>query len=185
MPKNFLKRYMPKEHDIRNHKHMRFFGKLLHDPNIWHLNRRSVSGAFSVGLFMAMVPVPFQMALAAAAAIPLRVNLPISVGLVWITNPLTIPAIFYFAYKVGATIMSTSVTLPEDVDFSWEWLTSGLSEIWAPFLLGCFVLGVTLAILGNLFIRFIWRLHLLKYLERRKLRKKAKAKAKANKKPKS
>ena len=98
MPKRFLKRYMPKEHDIRNHKHMRYFGKLLHDPNIWHLNRRSVAGAFSVGLFMAMVPVPFQMILAAAAAIPCRVNLPISVGLVWITNPLTMPAIFYFCY---------------------------------------------------------------------------------------
>ncbi len=176
MPKNFLKRYMPKEHDIRSHKHMRFFGKLLHDPNIWHLNRRSVSGAFSVGLFIAMVPVPFQMALAAAAAIPLRVNLPISVGLVWITNPLTIPFIFYSAYKVGASILSTSITLPDNVDFSWEWLTSGLGDIWAPLLLGCFIIGLALSLLGNLFIRLLWRFHLLKYIARRKLRRKNKSK---------
>ena len=174
MPKRFLRRYMPKEHDIRNHKHMRFFGTLLHDPNIWHLNRRSVAGAFSVGLFIAMVPVPFQMILAAAAAIPCRVNLPISVGLVWITNPLTMPAIFYFAYKIGAWLTSTKIELPENSDFSWEWIGSSLGEIWFPFLLGCFTLGLVLAILGNLIIRFFWRLHLLKYLERRRLRKKLK-----------
>lgn len=174
MPKRFLKRYMPKDEDIRNHKHMRFFGKLLHDPNIWHLNRRSVAGAFSVGLFMAMVPVPFQMVLAAAAAIPCRVNLPISVGLVWITNPLTMPAIFYAAYKVGAWLTGTTMNLPEDSDFSWEWLTGSLGEIWVPFLLGCFVLGVTLAVLGNLIIRLFWRLHLLKYIERRRVRKQQK-----------
>ena len=174
MPKRFLKRYMPKDHDIRNHKHMRFFGKLLHDPNIWHLNRRSVSGAFSIGLFMAMVPVPFQMVLAAAAAIPCRVNLPISVGLVWITNPLTMPAIFYAAYKVGEWVLPNAVVLPENTEFSWEWVSSSLGEIWAPFLLGCFILGVTLAILGNLTIRLFWRIHLLKYLEKRRLRKKKK-----------
>ena len=172
MPKRFLKRYMPKDHEIRNHKHMRFFGKLLHDPNIWHLNRRSVAGAFSIGLFMAMVPVPFQMVLAAAAAIPCRVNLPISVGLVWITNPLTMPAIFYAAYKVGDWMLPSAIVLPENTEFSWEWISNSLGEIWAPFLLGCFILGVTLAILGNVIIRLFWRIHLLKYLEKRRLRKK-------------
>jgi len=55
----------------------------------------------AVGLFCAFVPLPIQMLLAAAAAIIFRVNLPISVGLVWITNPVTIPPMFYFCYKVG------------------------------------------------------------------------------------
>jgi uncharacterized protein len=47
---------------------------------------------------MMYMPPIGQMFMAAAAAIVLRVNLPISVALVWITNPLTIPPMFYFAY---------------------------------------------------------------------------------------
>jgi hypothetical protein len=158
MPKRIIKRFMPDPHTIRDHKHLRFLGTLLHDPNILHLNRRSVSGAFSVGLLMAFVPVPFQMVLAAIGAIVARVNLPISVALVWVTNPFTMPPIFYFAYKVGTWILQTPV---EKIEFvlSTEWLLHELHEIWQPFLLGCFVCGVTFAVLGNAAIRLFWRLH--------------------------
>jgi len=149
---------MPDQQTIRNHKRLQFLGTLLHDPNIFHLNRRSVSGAFSVGLFMAFVPVPLQMVLAAIGAIALRVNLPISVALVWITNPLTIPPLYYFAYKVGTWILQTPVR-----DFQFElsthWIMGELGVIWQPFLLGCFVSGLGLALLGNLSIRLFWRLY--------------------------
>ncbi len=158
MPKRIIKRFMPDPHTIRDHKHLRFLGTLLHDPNILHLNRRSVSGAFSVGILMAFVPVPFQMVLAAIGAIVARVNLPISVALVWVTNPLTMPPIFYFAYKVGAWILHTPA---RDIEFvlSTEWLVHELGEVWQPFLLGCFVSGVFFAVLGNVAIRLFWRLH--------------------------
>jgi len=149
---------MPNPQTIRNHKHLQFLGTLLHDPNIFHLNRRSVSGAFSVGLFMAFVPVPLQMIFAAIGAIVLRVNLPISVALVWITNPLTIPPIYYFTYKVGTWILQTPV---RDIQFelSTHWLMGELGAIWQPLLLGCFVTGAVFALLGNLSIRLFWRLY--------------------------
>ena len=106
MPKKLIKKYMPDHETIRNHPHLnKIFGTLLHDPNLLHLNRRSVSMAFAVGLFMAFVPVPFQMVLAAAAAIIIRCNLPISVGLVWVSNPFTMPPLFYFCYLVGTWIL--------------------------------------------------------------------------------
>jgi len=78
MPKKFIKRYLPDHEKIRNHKSLnKIFGTLLHDPNLLHLNRRSVSGAMAVGLFLAFVPLPIQMGLAAGIAILIRVNLPI------------------------------------------------------------------------------------------------------------
>ena len=112
---------MPDHEKLRAHPHLnKIFGKLLHDPNLLHLNRRSVSGAFFVGLFMAFVPLPTQMIFAAGVAIWLRVNLPISVGLVWITNPITIPPMFYFAYKVGAWILNEPV-MEWQFELSWDW----------------------------------------------------------------
>ncbi len=155
MARRFLKRYLPDHKTIREHKYLRCFGTLLHAPNLWHLNRRSVPRAFSIGLFMAWVPVPFQMVLAAGAAILLQANLPISVCLVWITNPATMPVLFYFAYKVGGWILDEPVR-PLEFQLTFEWLGTQLHQIWQPFLLGCLVLGIVSAILGNILIRLFW-----------------------------
>lgn len=173
MPKRFIKRFMPDPKKIRDHRHLQFLGILLHDPNILHLNRRSVSGAFSVGLFMAFVPVPFQMILAAIGAIVLRVNLPISVALVWISNPLTMPPIFYGTYKLGAWILQTPM---QNVEFvlSMDWMMHKLGEIWQPFLLGCFVSGVFFAVLGNMSIRLFWRLQIGRSWQRRREKRRIK-----------
>ncbi len=170
MPKRIFKRFTPDRETIKNHKHLRMFGTLLHDPNIWHMNRRSVSGAFAVGLFWAFVPMPFQMVGAAATAIATRVNLPISVALVWITNPITIPPIFYFTYLVGTWILDMP---PQQHQFelSVEWMTTSLGDIWQPLLLGSFLCGVIAAILGYLIIRGFWRWHVVASMRRRKERK--------------
>jgi len=167
MPKKFLKRYMPDNDTIRNHKHLKVFGTLLHSPNLWHLNRRSVAGAFANGLFMAFIPVPFQMILAAAGAIIFRVNLPLSIALVWITNPVTMPPMFYGTYKLGAWLMNTP---HKDFNFelSMDWLMNGLGAIWQPFLLGCLVAGTIASVLGYIGIRLIWRWRIVKEWNQRK-----------------
>ncbi|MFP3345629.1 DUF2062 domain-containing protein, partial [Halomonas sp. SIMBA_159] len=66
-------------------------------------------GAFAVGLFFAWMPIPFQMVASAAVAIPMRVNLPLSVSLVWLTNPLTMPVLFYLSYLVGCVVLRTPI----------------------------------------------------------------------------
>lgn len=171
MPKRIIKRYLPDPHKIRSHKHLRFFGDLLHDPNLWHLNRRSVAGAFSVGLFSAFVPVPFQMILGAAGAILWRVNLPLSVGLVWLTNPVTMPPVFFFCYKLGTWILGERPHEGVTFALSYEWIMGELSTIWQPFLLGCLLMGTISAVLGNIAMRLLWRLHVARYLQKRRARR--------------
>ena len=167
MSKRYFKHLIPDHHKIREHKHLRFLGPVLHDPNLLHINKRSVSGAVSLGLFLAFVPVPFQMLLAAISSILVRVNLPISVGMVWVSNPLTMPPMFYFAYKVGSWIMGVP---PMDIDFelSFQWLGQSLSEIWEPFLLGCFIVGSVSAVLGGLGVRALWRMKVQQLWNHRK-----------------
>ncbi len=173
MPKKLFKRWMPDPKSLKSHKHLQLFGKLIHDPNLWHLNRYSVATAFSVGIFCAFVPIPFQMVLAAAVAILFRANFPISVTLVWITNPLTMPPIFYFAFRVGAAILNRE---PKGFNFelSFEWISQSFKTIGPPFFLGCFVCGTLIAILGNIIIRLAWRYSVSKNWNERRLKRKQK-----------
>jgi len=161
MRKILNKRLIPYSRSIRrDHNLRRFFGRLMHSPNLWHLNRHSVAWGVSIGLFMAFVPVPFQMLLAVAAAIALNANLPVSVVVVWVSNPVTVAPLFYSAYKVGALLLGTQ---PKSIRFeiSLDWLMNRLVDIWEPFLLGCFVLAVISALLGHIAVKVIWRIHVV------------------------
>jgi len=166
MPKKTIKRLMPDHHTIKNHKHLQIFGDLLHNANLWHLNRRSVSKAFAVGLFFAFIPVPFQMILAAGIAIIVHANLPLSVALVWITNPLTMPAIFYFCYLVGTWIVG-SPTKEFVFEASWQWVSNSLSTVGPSFLLGCGVLASVFAFIGYFGIQALWRYSVRKEWDKR------------------
>lgn len=170
--KRILARFRPPEGD---HRLRKLFGELLHNPDLWHLNRYSVAWGVSVGLFIAFVPVPFQMPLAAAAAIVIGCNLPISLSLVWVSNPITIPPLFYAAYKTGAWILGQA---PHNVEFelSREWLLNELGAIWEPFLLGCLVLGIAFAIIGHIAVRIIWRIHVMSSWRERRRRREARTK---------
>ena len=170
MVRDHLRRWLPHKSRFREHKRLRLLGNLLHDPNLWHLNRRSVSGAAFVGLFLAWVPLPVQMLLAAIVALWLRVNLPVAVVLVWITNPITIPPMSYLAYKLGAWLLGRP---PQEmqVQLSLEWISEQLGYIWAPMLLGSLLIGLVSAALGFIAIRLLWRLHVIRSWQERKRRR--------------
>lgn len=156
MPRRLFKRYMPSPDSIKGNKSLRFLGTLIHDPNLWHLNRHSVARAMAVGLFWAMIPMPMQMLAAAAVAIPLRANLPISIGLVWLTNPITMPPVFYCNYRLGAWLSDTpTMRMPEHLTL--EWMTAELTHLWKPLYLGSLVAGVILAVLGYCLTMLYWR----------------------------
>jgi len=165
--KHLMRRMSPDPQTLKDHKHFRVFGRLLHDPNLWHLNRRSAAGAFAVGLFMMYMPPFGQMLLAATAAIAFRVNLPISVALVFITNPVTIPPMFYFAYLIGAWALGQQVA-PFELEFWGEphnWLS-----IVSPLALGCLLCAIACSVLGYFSIHLLWRWHVIRHLSRRRAR---------------
>ncbi len=174
MPKQriqqLINKLIPDPDFIKQHKSLKFLGDKLHDPNLWHLNRRSVALAFGVGLFCAWIPTPTQMAIAAAGAIYFRANLPLSVGLVWITNPVTMPPLFYFAYQVGLWLMHQPSS-PDDFEFTLDSMLSGLGDIWQPFLLGCLVLGIASSAAGYFGMKYYWQHHIRKKWAERKAKR--------------
>ncbi|MGV3001482.1 DUF2062 domain-containing protein [Vibrio sp.] len=169
MPKKLIKRFMPDHETIKSQKALKIFGSVLYNPNLWSLNRRSAAGAFAVGLFIAFIPLPSQMLMASGAAILCGVNLPLSVALVWVSNPITMPFLFYFAYHVGAWLMKT----PEQAfhfELTWNFFIEQINTIGPPLLLGCFVCGVVLAILGYFGIQGLWRYSVVRSWKKRRLR---------------
>lgn len=158
MPKTALKKFLPDPEIIKNHKSLQFLGDKLHDPNFWHLSRRSISMAFAVGLFTAWMPLPGQMAIAAALAFYCRANLPVSVALVWVTNPLTMPPMFYFAYRLGLWLLERPAP-GKNFEFSLAGVMSGLGHTWEPFLLGCLILAMLCAASGYFGVTYLWRRH--------------------------
>ncbi|MBL7000797.1 MAG: DUF2062 domain-containing protein [Gammaproteobacteria bacterium] len=170
MPRKLIKKYMPDHKHVTENQLIRKLVPNLQDPGIWHINRRSISGGVAAGLFCAMMPIPFQMLLAAFVAILFRVNILIAVPTVWITNPFTMPPIFYFCYQVGVLLLGSPETSQFNFELSFAWLASELLLIWEPFLLGCFVMGTVSALLGYSLIRLLWRYHIWQSIKDRKNR---------------
>ncbi len=156
MPKKFMKRYLPTPERVRAIRSLHFLGDILHEPNLWHVNRHGVARAFLIGIFFAFIPMPFQMVAAVLFAIWFNANLPLSVILVWISNPVTMPPIFYFNYKIGALVLDRPV-LNFEFQLSWSWLSERLMDIGIPLYLGSLLVGTICACLAYLTIQYLWR----------------------------
>lgn len=159
MPRKLFRRLTPNRHRIINHPMIRPVGRYLSNPNLWHMNRRSVSGAVALGLFIAFLPIPAQMLVAAMGAILLRVNLALSVAAVWVSNPITMPPMLWVAFKIGTFFIDTNLALPDE-RLTLSWALGQLNQIWAPLLAGSVVLGTIAAIAGFATVRLLWRLNL-------------------------
>ncbi len=156
MPKKFMKRYLPTPEKVRSMHSLHFLGDILHEPNLWHINRHCVARAFLIGIWFCFIPMPFQMVAAAFCAIWFNANMPLSVALVWISNPLTMPPMFYFNYKVGAWILDRPV-MPFEFELSWSWISSRLIDIGIPLYLGSLMLATLTACIAYLAIQYLWR----------------------------
>jgi uncharacterized protein len=90
------------------------FLRLQEDP-------RKIAGGMALGVFIAFTPtIPFHMVGALALAALLRVS-PVTAFLgIQICNPLTIPAIYLAAYKVGQYLLHRGKPLVFPESFSFE-----------------------------------------------------------------
>ena len=159
--RNLFKRYIPHKKSIEDNKIMRLFAEYLHDPNIWHIHRRSSAGGAAIGIFCAFIPFPIQTLSAAFLAIYFRMNLPISILFSFFTNPITIPFIFFYGYKLGSIILMIEEQKIEYISLNnmtlFEWFNTIFLNIWEPLLVGCFILGLIASGITYFLVRLIWR----------------------------
>ena len=164
---------------MTNHRLIRLFGPVLHDPNLWNLHRRSVAGDVAVGLFTGLFPGPVQMLSAAIGAIVFRVNLPVAVFTTFYTNPFTFVPLYYVAYKIGAFLTGQNNNMPDlraelKAEGILDWfpaLFHWVVSLGKPLLIGVPILAGVLAVIGYFLVRGLWRLHVVLQWRRRARRR--------------
>ncbi len=181
MPKRSLRRFLPSPEKIADIKGLGFLRHRLQDPSLWHLNRRSASGAVFWGLWCAFLPMPFHTIPAVLAALFFRFNLPLCILLVWVNNPLTLIPIIYLSYFVGSAFLPpklTQVSAPslQDIKLIISNLFSHhttavppvhISAYLEPILLGMLITGFVLASIGYVGMNWYWRYRVMKSWRKR------------------
>ena len=170
MPRRFFRKFALNRERLRKWWFIEPFDHLLHDPDLWGIRRRSVVPAFSLGLFIAFMPIPGHPLIAALLAIPLRVNVAIATVTTFVTNPLTMGPLYYSAYWLGRALLGLEPQ-PFEFELSMSWLGNQFLHIWQPMVLGCVLLGSVAAFVGYVSLDLLWRASIADYLARRRKRK--------------
>jgi len=98
----WLRGHIPNRETIQHNRILRPFAKQLSQPNLWHLNHRSVPRGVALGLGVGVIIPVMHVVVASLLAIPARANVALAAAFTLLVNPLTIPPLYYAAYKVGA-----------------------------------------------------------------------------------
>jgi len=94
---------------------------------------------------------------------------------VWVSNPLTFPPLFYFAYRLGAWLLDMRLAT-DSAPMNLDWWINNLGNIGVPLLFGSFLCGWVAGVTGFIVVSVVWRLHVIRrWKERREKRGLAKS----------
>ncbi len=176
-PQRF-RRYLPDPHTLCQRRELRWMGPMLHQPRLWHVNRRGIALGVAIGVFFGLLIPVAQILFAVIAALILRANIPAAVGSTLVTNPITFAPVYYAAYHLGAWMLGrVEVPLAEadlgnvaaDTATGLALWIDRLATIGAPLALGLLTLAVTLSVLIYFAVHWTWRLRIVRAWQRRKV----------------
>jgi hypothetical protein len=134
-------------------------------------SRETVARGVGIGFFFGILTPVAQIVFALLAAIVLRGNLVVAVGSTLITNPFTLPFVYYFAYRVGFYVTGRGRSLETEVAAAEQaaehayrvadWIPTLLewvSSIGFPLVIGVVALATTVGLCGYLTVHAVWGL---------------------------
>lgn len=164
MPRKFFRKYLPSRESVRSHRLIAKFGGFLHrHPNLWHLNRQSVSGGVAVGLFCGLIPGPLQMGGALLLVLLFRKNIPVALVTTLYTNPFTIVPLYLLAYWLGTLLLGMEHVAPKIAELDWQLIVS----LGKPLVVGLLALALALAAVGYVAVALAWRFYIVMRWARR------------------
>ncbi|HWW30442.1 MAG TPA: DUF2062 domain-containing protein [Steroidobacteraceae bacterium] len=163
----------PNRHSLEKIWCVKRLTALFPDSSCWTFNRSGVTRAFALGLFIAFIPptplLPVHLVVCAMLGVYFRLNLPVLVATVFVSNPFTWLPQVAGSIWVGAKLMGLDL-MPVLHAISHQTLWKDLSELWPPLLLGALVLGLIAAAAGYVLAQGVWRARVIYHLRRRRAR---------------
>ncbi|MEA1954221.1 MAG: DUF2062 domain-containing protein [Campylobacterota bacterium] len=118
------------------------------------INRKSVSRGVLVGLFWGFIPMPMQMVAVMAMTPFLRFNVPIAISMVWLSNPFTMPPMYYMEYLTGNFLLGQEGLT--DIEMSMEWFSNHWDAIVIPLYTGASFYSIFISSFIYILINWLW-----------------------------
>ncbi len=118
------------------------------------INRKSISRGILIGLFWGFIPMPMQM-LAVLAVTPfIRFNVPIAISMVWLSNPITMPFMYYMEYKTGIFLLGTEGL--NNIELTLDWFSQNWDTIIVPLYVGTVPYSTLVSLIIYYIINILW-----------------------------
>lgn len=163
---------VPTREELLGSRLMRPFAAKLTSPLIWRFNRRGVARGVALGLFAGFAIPVAQTPFAALMAVGVRANLPVAAAATFVTNPFTVPFIYYFAYLVGKALLRIKAeAMPvagPDADLL-EQALNWFVTLAGPTYVGLLLFAGTASAIGYLSVHWGWALWVRNRRNRRRM----------------
>lgn len=117
------------------------------------VNRKSITRGLLVGIFWAFIPMPFQM-LAVLLITPFfKFNVPIAMAAVWLSNPVTMPFMYYVEYLTGNFILGKEAL---SIELSAGWFRDNIGGIFIPLYIGTIFYAITVSTAVYYIVNWLW-----------------------------
>jgi len=120
----------------------------------FNINRKMVTRGVAIGLFWGFIPMPMQM-LAVLATTPfIRFNVPLAIIMVWLSNPFTMPFMYYVEYLVGNFLLGAEGI--KDMELTIKWFSEHIEDIFVPLYVGTAFFSIVVSTLVYFLLNWLW-----------------------------
>ena len=118
-------------------------------------SRRSVARGAAVGIFVAVIPMPMQMVVVMLLLPIFRFNIIVGLSMVWLSNPVTMPAMYYIEYLTGNLLLGLGGV--GEIHLTLKWFEDNFASIFIPLYTGTIFYALVLSSTSYYLITHLWR----------------------------
>jgi uncharacterized protein (DUF2062 family) len=138
----------------KHEKLQEFIKKSKVPPEFLSANRKMISRGVLLGLLIAFIPMPMQMAAVLLFMPFFRFNVPIALAMCWITNPFTMAPMYFTEYHFGAFLLGMET---KEVELSVAWFSENMDAIFVPLYTGAVIFSLFFGFLGYWAVNHFWK----------------------------
>ena len=143
----------------KNKKLQELIKKSKVPPEYLATNRKMISRAVFLGILIAFKSMPMQMAAVLALMPFVKFNVPVGLAMCWLSNPLTMPAMYYMEYLTGSFFLGTKV---EPVEMTLQWFSNNIDNIFIPLYTGTLFYSVFGSLSAYYLVNYLWKVSVYK-----------------------